>query len=270
MVERRDQLDVRREQHRVAEHVARHVADADDREVLALRVDAELAEVALHRLPSAPRGDAHRLVVVAGAAAGGERIAEPEAVFGGDGVGDVGERRRPLVRGDDEIRIVGIAAGDVARRDDVGAAPVVGDVEHPAQQRLVRFDAFALEDRTIGRRILHHESALRSHRHDDHVLDVLRFHEAEDFGAEVLAAIGPADAAARDLAGAQMDAFHRRRVDEDLEHRPRRGKLRNGLRIELEGEVGLRVGTGFSRSPGPAEAGPHVENSSCAAWPRSA
>ena len=67
MVERGDQLDVRRKQHGVAEHVAGHVADADDRKVFALGVDTQLAEVALHRLPSAPRRDAHRFVVVAGA-----------------------------------------------------------------------------------------------------------------------------------------------------------------------------------------------------------
>ena len=82
MVECSDQLDVRREQHGVAEHVARHVADADHREVFALRIDTELAEVSLHRLPSAPRGDAHRLVVIAGASTRRERIAQPETVFG--------------------------------------------------------------------------------------------------------------------------------------------------------------------------------------------
>jgi hypothetical protein len=45
-----------------------------------LGVDAELAEVPLHRLPRAAGGDAHRLVVVADRAAGRERVAEPEAV----------------------------------------------------------------------------------------------------------------------------------------------------------------------------------------------
>src|SRR3712207_8646508 len=47
-------------------------------------VDAHLAEVPAHRLPRAARGDAHRLVVVAGRAAGGEGVAEPEVVLGGD------------------------------------------------------------------------------------------------------------------------------------------------------------------------------------------
>ena len=44
-------------------------------------VDVHLAEMPLHRFPCAARGDAHLLVVVTGRAAGGEGIAEPEAVF---------------------------------------------------------------------------------------------------------------------------------------------------------------------------------------------
>ncbi len=55
--------------HAVAEHVARHVADARDRDRLGLVVDVDLAEVALDRLPGAAGGDAHLLVVVALAAA---------------------------------------------------------------------------------------------------------------------------------------------------------------------------------------------------------
>ena len=51
MIERGDELHVRRQQQPVAEHVAAHVADADHREVFLRRVDAELAEVALHGLP---------------------------------------------------------------------------------------------------------------------------------------------------------------------------------------------------------------------------
>ena len=230
---------MRREQHCVAEDVAGHVADADRGEVLALDVRPQLAEVALDRLPPAPRGDAHLLVVVAGAAAGGERVAEPESVLRGDGVGDVGEGGGAFVRGHDQVRIVAVAAHHVLRREHVRAAEVVGDVEHAAEQRLVALHAFLLERGAVRRRILDHEAALRAHRHDDHVLHVLRFHQAEDLGAEVLAAVGPADAAARHFAGAQVDAFHLRRVDEDLEHRPRQRQLADLLRVELEGEVGL-------------------------------
>ena len=68
----------------VAEHVARHVADADHRERRRLDVDVHLAEVPLHRLPGAARRDPHLLVVVAVRAAGGEGVAEPEAVRLGD------------------------------------------------------------------------------------------------------------------------------------------------------------------------------------------
>ena len=75
MIESRDQADVFRQQHAVAEHVARHVADAGAGEFLRLDVRAQFAEVALHALPRAARGDAHALVVVAGGAAGGEGIA---------------------------------------------------------------------------------------------------------------------------------------------------------------------------------------------------
>ena len=84
------------------------------REVLRLDVDADLAEVPLHALPRAARGDAHLLVVVAGGAARGERVAQPVAVFDGDGVGDVGERGGALVRGDHEIGIVAVAPHDAA------------------------------------------------------------------------------------------------------------------------------------------------------------
>ncbi len=72
-------------------------------------------------------GDAHLLVVVAGRAAAGEGVVEPEAVLLADGVGGVGEGRRALVGGDDEVGIVGIAAHDVCRRHDVAAFDIVGD-----------------------------------------------------------------------------------------------------------------------------------------------
>ncbi len=100
------------QQHAVAEHVAAHVADTDDGEVVGLGVDAHLAEVPLDRLPGALGGDAHRFVVVADRPAGGEGVAQPEAVGLGDLVGDVGERRGALVGGDHEVGIVAVAAHD--------------------------------------------------------------------------------------------------------------------------------------------------------------
>lgn len=100
VVEGGHQLQLVRHQQAVAEHVAGHVADADDADVVLLHVDAALAEVPLHADPGALGGNPHALVVVAGGAARGEGVAEPEAVLGGDAVGDVGEGRRALVRGD--------------------------------------------------------------------------------------------------------------------------------------------------------------------------
>ena len=57
MIERREQTNVTRQQHAVAEHIARHVADADARELGRLRIDAELAKVPLDALPRAARGN---------------------------------------------------------------------------------------------------------------------------------------------------------------------------------------------------------------------
>ena len=58
-------------------------------------------------------------------------------------------------------------------------------------------------------------------RDDDRVLDHLGLHQAEHLGAEVLAPVRPADAAAGDHPAAQVDALHLRAVDEDLEQRAR-------------------------------------------------
>ena len=88
---------------------------ADDGEGLGLDVLAQFAEVALHRLPGAAGGDAHGLVVVAGRAAGGEGVAQPEAVVLGHAVGDVGEGGRALVGGDHQIGIVAVVDDDVRR-----------------------------------------------------------------------------------------------------------------------------------------------------------
>ena len=131
VIEGGDELGRLLAQHAVAEHVARHVADADHRERRRGDVDVHFAEMALDRFPGAARGDADLLVVVAGRAAGGEGVAEPKTVGDGDVVGDVGERRGALVGGDDQIGIVALVAHHVGRRHDAGRAgqDVVGDVE---------------------------------------------------------------------------------------------------------------------------------------------
>ena len=66
-----------------------------------------------------------------------------------------------------------------------------------------------------------HEAALGADRHDDRVLDVLRLDQTEDFGAEILRPVGPANAAPRHFAEAQMHALDPRRIDKDFVERPR-------------------------------------------------
>ena len=89
----------------------------------------------------------------------------------------------------------------------------------------------------LDRRALDEESALRADRHDDGVLDHLRLDQAEHFGAEIFAPIGPAQSAARDRPEAQVHAFDARR------RRPRSRDMgaasadRRAARIELEADV---------------------------------
>ena len=244
MVERADQLHVRRAQHAVAEHVARHVADPDHGELGGVGVDAHRAEVRAHRDPRAARRDAHLLVVVARRAPRRERVAEPEAVLRREVVGDVGERRRfpcrPRRRGRDRRR-------RGARRPSGGTtAPSTRLSVTSSSPRTKRGSRRAPRRgaRRIGRRSLDHEAALRADGHDHRVLLGLRLHEPEDLGAEVVAPVGPPDASTRDVAAAQVHGFDARRVHPDLVCRPRRGEERRAGRVELDRETRRRsVGT---------------------------
>ena len=129
-----DEADLVAQQHPVAEDVAGHVADADGGELVDGRVQVELAEVALERLPRAARGDPQRLVVVALRAARGERVAEPEAVAPGDAVGGVRERRRALVGRDDEVGVVVVEHAHALGVHDLALDEVVGEVEQAADE----------------------------------------------------------------------------------------------------------------------------------------
>ena len=205
--------------------------------------------MALDRLPRPARGDPHLLVVVAVRAAGRERVAEPEAVATRDLVGDIGERGGALVGRHDQVWIVVVVADHALGRNDLALDDVVGDVEHPRQEDLVAVDAFSLDGlaAALRGRTLEDETALRPNRDDQGVLDHLGLHQPEDLGAEVLAAIRPAEPAAGDLAAAQVDRLDARRVHEDLELRSRQGENRNLGRVELERQVrvGLAVGAGL-------------------------
>ena len=236
VIERGDQLDMPRQQHSVAKDIARHVADPRNGEIGRLGIDAHLAEVTLDRLPRAARGDAHHLVVIASRSARGECVAEPEAILLADAVGVVRERRRALVGSDHEVRIVGVVSLDPGRRYDLFADAVVGDVEQAAQIVLVAGDTFLQVALAVGgrRRALEHETALRSDRNDDRVLDHLRLDQPQNLGPEIFRPVRPAQSAARHFSPAQVHAFEARRVHKNLEHRLRLWKTGHFGRIELE------------------------------------
>ena len=166
----------------------------------------------LGRLPGATRRDAHLLVVVADRAARGEGITEPETVVGRNAVGDVRESRRALVGRHHQVGVIAIVTHDAGRRHHRALDQVVGQVEQARQEQFVAGHAFGSIGLTLAgwRRILEHETALGADRNDDGVLDMLGLDQPQNFGAEILAPIRPADAAARDLAVAQMNAFNTR------------------------------------------------------------
>ena len=88
------------------------------------------------------------------------------------------------------------------------------------------------------RQLFGDKTAFGAHRHDDRVLDLLGLDQAQDFGAVVLKAVGPAQTAPRHLAAAQMHALHPRRIDKNLEHGQGQRHIRNAVRIELDADVG--------------------------------
>ena len=130
----------------------------------------------------------------------------------------------------------------IIRRHHLVAREIVGEIEQAADEELVGGDAFG-RDRLAGaadRQPLRHEAALGADRHDHRVLDLLRLDETQHFGAEILRPVGPADAAARHLAEAQMHAFDSRRIDEDFVERPRRRQRGQLAALILDRDLRLR------------------------------
>ena len=235
MVEGSDEADVRREKHAVAENVTGHVTDADDADRV-VGFAAQPPEMVLDRFPGAAGGDAHDLVVVAGRPARSEGVTEPEPAFDRNSVRRVGERRRSLVGGDDEIRVVGIEPHRSRRGDDGAVDEVVRQVEQSVDEQPVAADHLRLHRRTVSKGSARHESALGPCGYDHRVLDGLGLHETEHLGAEVLRAFRPPDSAARNGAHAQVHTLHDRRVDEDLVLGPGEGRVGNLLGQHLESE----------------------------------
>src|SRR5258708_1855149 len=122
---------------------------------------------------------------------------------------------------------------------DLAVDEVVGDVEQAVDEQAIARHTLSELRIAIATdwRALDEEAALRSDRHDHRVLHHLRLDQAEYLGAEILAPIRPAQAAARDRAEAQMHALDAWRVDEDLAERPRLRQIGHLRRIELERDV---------------------------------
>ena len=241
VIEGCQQPDTRRLQHAITEDITAHVADARHGERLAIDVGAEFPKMTLDGFPGTACGDAHLLMIVTLAAAGGECIAQPEPVFGGDLVRQIRERRRTLVCRHDEVGVVAVAPAHARGYMNLAVDDVVGDVEQPADEHPVATADLAL-DRvaiTLGQ-ALADKSAFRPVGNDDGVLDLLGLHQAQHLGAEVLAPVRPAQAAARDTSGAQVDALHAGCVHENLVARPGPGQLGQLCRIELQRDVFAR------------------------------
>src|SRR5262249_5328149 len=152
VIERGDELDVAREQHPVAEDVARHIAYAGHGEIGGLCVDAHLAEVAFDRFPRAARLESYRVVIVAGGAARREGVVQPEVIFPADRIGVIGEGGRTLVGGDDQVRIVLIVAPYHRRRRYPALYEVVRQIQQSAQIVLITFHAFFQVRLAVGGR----------------------------------------------------------------------------------------------------------------------
>ena len=138
VIECRDQTDLVREQHSVAEHVAGHVPDTRDGERIGVDIEVALGEVPSNRYPGAASGDAHRLVVVAGRTAGSKSVAEPETTLDGDAVRDVREPCGPLVCCHDEIGVFTVVLDYFCRVYRSAVDDVVHHVQQAANEGAVR------------------------------------------------------------------------------------------------------------------------------------
>ena len=242
VIEGGEQLRLLAHQQPVAEDVAGHVAHAHHGEGRVLhRTPQRLPEMMVDHHPGSAGGDAHDLVVIALRPARGEGVAEPEAVFLAQTIRDVGEGGGALVGGGHDVGIIPVAADDPRRRRDPRAHVIVGEVQHGADQYLVAGDALGEERLPVrrGRGLLEDEAALRAGGDDDGVLQPLRLHQAQDLGAEILAPVGPADAAACHRPGTEVAALHARGMDEDFPPGTRKRHIPGQRGIQLEGQIGF-------------------------------
>ena len=242
MIEGSNQAGLLREHHAITEHVTRHITNTDGGEFLRLAVMAQLRKVALDGLPRAAGGNAHRLVVVPDRAAGCERIAQPEPVLGADRVRGIGECGGSLIGSDHQVVVVPVAGHNTfGAYHGLGAVSrhlkVVGHIQQGADEHLVGFAALSDPGVTVHgriRQLLGVETALGAGGNNHGVLHHLRLDQAQHLGAEVVAAIRPAQAAAGHVTKAQVHALHARGVYENLVLGVRQGRENEFLGGDLK------------------------------------
>ena len=225
MVEGGDQAGFLGAHQAVAENIAGHIANTHGGEFFALAVVAEFGKVTFDGLPRAAGGNTHRLVVVANRAAGCERIAQPEPILGADRVCSIRECGSPLIGGNHQVVVVTVA-GDHALRAYYGFGAVgsngevIGHIQQGADKDLVGFATLGNPGVAVHGgigQLLGIETTLGTGRNNNGILDHLRLDQAQNLGAEVVAAVGPAQTATRHIAKAQVHTFHTRGVYENLE-----------------------------------------------------
>ena len=128
----------------------------------------------------------------------------------GQPVGDIGEGRGTFVSGDHQVGVVAIMADHIGRWHDFTLIQIVGQIQQPPDKRLIAGDALFPQGLpgAIFRRLFDDEPALGTDGHNHRVLHLLGLYQAENFGAVVLTAVGPAQPAPGHRACPEVYPFH--------------------------------------------------------------
>ena len=222
--------------------------DADDREIRRLDVLADFPEVTLHGFPRALGGDAHALsVVVTDGAARRERVAKPVAVVGGKCRWAMSEKVAvPLSAATTRYGSSPSQRITSHRRLYTIVDDVVGDVEQTAQEGLCRpsTPTLAHAGSVRGGSFFGKKPPFAPTGTMMAFLTCCAFTRSSTSGAEIVATIGPAQAAARDGAEAQVHAFYIRRGHPDFAIRLRRRQVFEITARNLERHVRLERAVG--------------------------
>ena len=173
-------------------------------------VDIEFAKMALHRHPGPASGYCHFLVVIAHAAARGKSVAQPKIVLLGNSVGDIGKSGRALIGSYHQVGIDVVFGHHQRGPNNTIFCTVVGEIQQSADKQLIASYAFLLRLVPGHRRInlLGNESTLRAHGHNNGILHLLGFYQAQYFGSIILLPVRPSKASPGNLATAQVNALN--------------------------------------------------------------